>query len=530
MSPTLSQEQLSTLKRLETDFEFYAERVLSIRDKQNPGKTCPFIFNRAQRYIHSCLEKQKREQGYVRAVIVKARQQGCSTYVAGRFYHQCMFKQNTETFVLSHEGKSTDHLFSLVDTYYEHTPEVLRPKKDRDNDRFTIFNNGSRYRLGTAGNDAIGRGMTFNLFHGSECAFWPNTDEISRGIFNCVPDARDTEIILESTADGIANFFHSSYSAAAEGKSDYIAIFTPWYWQDEYKKTPPLDFKPTEEESSYGKCHGLDESQLYWRRVCINGPKCKGDIWKFRAEYPSTAAEAFMRNDTSYIPAELIIQSRRAASMGDLQCARVLGVDPGFRRDATGLARREGREMTYVEEKSFDNPMELAGYLAAYISKEDIDMCFIDRGEGFAVEARLQELGFGDRVRGVSFGERPTREGAFQNKRVEMYGLMKEWFEEGGTKIPDDDMVQMELESVQRGPSTSSGLTTLISKDKIRAALGFSPNRADAMALTFAYPVIRKRTHGHTQARQNRDYVSPYKTAQRGKKKKLDTSVMLRFN
>jgi len=506
---------METLQALSTDFEFYAPRVLKIKDKQRVGSIVPFVFNRAQSHIHRQLEAQKKSLGYVRAVIVKARQQGCSTYVGGRFYHISMFRPMTEAVILSHESKSTDHLQSIVNTYYDNTPALLKPAKDRDNDRLMTFSNGSRYRLGTAGNESIGRGMTFNLFHGSEVAFWPNTEEIGRGIFNCVPDVAGTEVILESTADGIANLFHSTYIAAAEGKSEYVAIFTPWFWQDEYQKTPPMDFKMDEEERKYADTFGLTEAQMYWRRLTIAGPKCKGDVWKFRAEYPATAAEAFMQNTSSYLPVEHIISARNTPPMDSVGAARILGVDPGFRRDKTGMALREGKVFHEVKEIDVKDPMVLAGILAERIVREDIDMMFIDRGEGFGTEARLHELGFKSKVRGVSFGERPIREGAFLNKRVEMYALMKEWFEEGGTSIPDDDMLQLELEAVQRGPSTAGGLTTLIGKDKIRASLGFSPNRADACALTFAYPVMRQHSLGVTHVVTRAQYKSPYKNAGR---------------
>src|SRR5215218_4274091 len=68
------------------DFPVYAPAHLKIRTKT--GGITPFVFNRAQRFIHERLEAQKAETGRVRALILKGRQQGCSTYVAGRFYRQ----------------------------------------------------------------------------------------------------------------------------------------------------------------------------------------------------------------------------------------------------------------------------------------------------------------------------------------------------------------------------------------------------------------------------------------------------------
>ena len=59
----------------------------------------PFILNKEQLYIQNLLEKMKRLTGKVRAIIVKGRQQGCSTLVSARFYHKTIFIPNTSVFI-----------------------------------------------------------------------------------------------------------------------------------------------------------------------------------------------------------------------------------------------------------------------------------------------------------------------------------------------------------------------------------------------------------------------------------------------
>ena len=71
---------------LETDFEYFAGKHLRIRGKS--GTIVPLVFNRAQRHIHERIEAQRAATGKVRALILKGRQQGCSSYVAARFYHR----------------------------------------------------------------------------------------------------------------------------------------------------------------------------------------------------------------------------------------------------------------------------------------------------------------------------------------------------------------------------------------------------------------------------------------------------------
>src|SRR4051812_43422377 len=98
----------------------FAEACLRIRTKA--GDTVPFTLNEAQRIIHEKLEQQKREKGWVRALILKARQQGASTYIAARYYHRTSLHSGVNTYILSHEQASADALFAIVDRYQKNNP------------------------------------------------------------------------------------------------------------------------------------------------------------------------------------------------------------------------------------------------------------------------------------------------------------------------------------------------------------------------------------------------------------------------
>src|ERR1051325_3903802 len=75
-----------TAARRRTDFVAYAAECLMIRTKS--GEVRPLVLNRAQRHIDAQLRAQREATGRVRALILKGRQQGCSTYVGGRFFHR----------------------------------------------------------------------------------------------------------------------------------------------------------------------------------------------------------------------------------------------------------------------------------------------------------------------------------------------------------------------------------------------------------------------------------------------------------
>jgi len=77
------------------------------------------------------------------------------------------------------------------------------------------------------------------------------------------------------------------------------------------------------------------------------------------------------------------------------------------------------------------------------------------------------------------------------NKRAEMWTAVRDWLKEGGAIDPNDQVLYQDL----IGPETvgrPDGKIQLESKKDIKARLGFSPGRGDALALSFAWPVRRK--------------------------------------
>ncbi len=105
---------------------------------------------------------------------------------------------------------------------------------------------------------------TIQFFHGSEVAWWENADEHMTGALQAVPDAPDTEIVLESTANGIGGLFYSMCKEAEHGDSDYQLVFIPWHWHGEYRHTAPKGWKAPPAFADYGEVYHLDPNQVYW--------------------------------------------------------------------------------------------------------------------------------------------------------------------------------------------------------------------------------------------------------------------------
>ena len=374
----------------------------------------------------------------------------------------------------------------------------VRPSTSASNAKELFFDQlDSGYKVGTAGTKGVGRSSTIQLFHGSEVAFWPHAETHAAGVLQAVPDEPGTEVILESTANGVGNFYHQKWSDAEKGDGDFIAIFVPWFWQEEYRKELPEGFELDAEELEYAELYGLDLFQMAWRRNKISELK---DAALFKQEYPATAAEAFqMSGHDSYIPAELVARARKAGCepSGPL----VIGYDAAWKgSDRHAMAFRRGRAVTKVETKAKLDTMQAAGWLKQVIDAEKPARVFIDvGGVGAGVYDRLVEMGYGDIVRAINFGSSPFEpqpkdqqgrpSGGALNRRAEMWMKSKEWLEDAaGASIPDLDSLQAEA----CGPGykyDSHTRLVLESKDDMRRRGVRSPDEWDAVVLTFAEPV-----------------------------------------
>jgi hypothetical protein len=481
-------------QRLKDDFEHYASRCLRIRTKA--GDVVPFQLNAAQRYIHERVEEQRARTGKVRAVVLKGRQQGCSTYIEGRFYWRVSHTKGVRAFILTHEDEATNNLFEIANRYHENCPELVKPSTSAANAKelhFDVLDSG--YKVGTAGNKAVGRSATVQLFHGSEVGFWPNAQQHAAGILQAIPDENGTEVFKESTANGIGNYFHKEWQDAEAGLSEYIAIFVPWFWSPEYRKTVPENFTMDEEERQYMSAYGLDLEQMAWRRAKIIDLK---DEMLFKQEYPATAAEAFQVSGTDpYIPPAMVLAARKAKAepFGE----KKLGVDPArFGDDRTSICFRQTRKVHWIRSYSKKNTMEVAGLVVSAIKEVGADQCAIDVGGlGAGVYDRVAEIvksvewtGPKCEIVQINSSESPVDAKKYTNKRAEMWGEVKEWLEKQPAQVPDSDELQADLTQIRYSYDSNNALKMEKKEDMKKRGLR-SPDMADALGLTFAKPVVR---------------------------------------
>jgi hypothetical protein len=478
--------------RLDTDLPYFAEQLLKIRPKA--GALAPFVLNAAQLELHRRLEEQKARTGKVRAIVLKARQLGVSTYVAARFYHKTISNAGLRTIIIGHEKRASTNLFQLVKRFHEHMPDDSRPSIGTSNAEELLFDKiDSGYLVSVATGEGAARSATAQVLHASEAAFWPDLPEQMAALMQTVPDIDGTEIVIETTAYGF-NAFHDLWRKAESGGSEFIPVFLPWSIDPEYRARLPENFSMTADESKLADLYDLDGEQICWRRNKISqlpSPEL------FCQEYPLVASEAFISSDfDSFITPGLVLRARREViePYGPL----IVGVDPaGKGADSTAIAFRQGHVITRVERRRGLDTMEVAGLVAKIIRDEKPVKVNIDVGGlGIGVYDRLIEQGYGETVNAVNFGGKPIEvppydetgkpSGGPANRRAELWGNMKKALQ-GRFSIPDSNSLQGDLVSVGYKFS-SSGQLLLEAKEDMRRRGVPSPDEADAMALCFSEP------------------------------------------
>jgi hypothetical protein len=502
MSSQLSHQQRQTLERLKLfrqDLELYSKSCLKIRDKTGSVMLFPG-FNSAQKHLHARLEQQKKETGKVRAIVLKGRQQGVSTYTAMRFYGKASMHRGVGVYILSHEQSASDNLFKMVDRFQVHNP--LRPHTGTDNAKELDFDRlDSSYVVATAGQKAGGRGRTITLFHGSEVAFWQSAQDHFASSVQTVPDMPGTEIILESTGNGASGEFYERWQDATNKVGDYEAIFIPWFWQEEYSRPVPPDFELSDEpgdngvsEMEYARLFNLSHEQMAWRRAKVAELR---SVQLFDQEYPASPEMAFTSADTkkSYI---LPIQVLRARKRKNVEAAGplIIGADPsGPGKDRFAVAARQGHKVLWIEHRQMPEQPEAILWLRSIMDEHKPDRMFIDLGNmGHGIFTHIKAMGkpYSEIIRGVNFGStsqsklaRPKVPGP-KNRRAEMWQRLLDWLTlEEGVSLPDLDILQADITGPQIKPQVS-GDFLLESKKEMKARGVRSPDLADALVLTFA--------------------------------------------
>lgn len=281
--------------------------------------------NSVQKIILAIIKKLMAEKKPIRLLILKARQTGCSTLIQAICYAFTSQKKGINAMVIADDIKGSNYIFDMQKLFYEVLEKHLKPKLKHSNEKKLEFEGiHSQVLIDTAENKNVGRKFTLQYAHLSEAAFFPDLDTIMLGLSQSVPNKPGTMIVIESTANGVGNGFYNRWEETVKGKSDWKAIFIPWFELPEYSMPLgkdglyPIDnlkgdkTKFLKEEPLLRQKHNLTSEQINWRRWCIIN-NCNGEVNLFRQEYPSTWQEAFiMSGDLFFNRDALLVQEEKA--------------------------------------------------------------------------------------------------------------------------------------------------------------------------------------------------------------------------
>lgn len=234
---------------------YLAEQLLRVRDRA--GRVGPLVANASQRKFE-CRRGSEN-------VVLKARQMGMSTWVAGRFLLKTLLVPGTVTLMVAHTGESAEALFQTVQRMWENLPDPLQStlgRRGRANTRQMTFPRGdSEFRVASAGEPNAGRGLSVTNLHCSEVARWTgDAAETLAGLRAAL--APGGELVLESTPNGAYGCFYETWQHAE--RDGMVRHFFPWWWEPSYASAPVTAM--TDEEEVLARREGLTAEQVGFRR------------------------------------------------------------------------------------------------------------------------------------------------------------------------------------------------------------------------------------------------------------------------
>ena len=358
----------SFMYRVKNDRRFYIENFLKIRNKQ--AKLVDFKYNDAQELFEEKIKFNNENNKPHRYIVLKARQMGISTFTEAMIFHSTSTNELINSLIIAHEDKATQTLFNMSKMFYDELPTSIKPMKKYSNEKALVFENltndeeekkrnpglRSKITVATAGTSETGRSGNFTNLHVSEVAFFPDAARTLTALLQCVPDEKNTLVVLESTANGVGGYFYDMWHNAVNGKNEFTPIFLAWFVDRTYRRDfedeeirqefmNEVDFDYTNstghlvktEEALLMEQFDLTYEQMYWRKWVIAN-KCGGSLDVFKQEYPSTPEEAFIASGRPRF-------DQKALKQYEIKCT-----NPSFLCDL----QRKGKNVSLVtNEKGF---------------------------------------------------------------------------------------------------------------------------------------------------------------------------------
>ena len=186
---------------------------LRVRDRD--GIIKPLVANAAQQMFE---ERRGRQN-----IVLKARQMGITTWVAGRFFLRTISRPGTLTLQVAHTRDAAESIFRIVQRMWEELPADLREgplRRSRANAGQMVFPElDSEFRVASACDVRAGRGLSVQNLHCSEVSRWPGDAAATLAGLRAAL-APDGELVLESTPNGAYGAFYEEWCRGVDECDD----------------------------------------------------------------------------------------------------------------------------------------------------------------------------------------------------------------------------------------------------------------------------------------------------------------------
>lgn len=244
-----------------------------------------------------------------RDIVLKPRQIGFSTLEVLRDIQFARTHEGVQVVIVVHTEKAKTELFSAAHLMVRALVALgLAPEPSECTKHSIRWDDiDSSIQIIEAGKDDKtaanrGRSGTIHRLHMTEAAFYSAADETATALFAALGD---NECVIESTANGVGNWFHTKYQAARDGAFDFQSHFFPWYEHPEYVADPAVYSRgPKTRREAHWEAELLDigcsDEQIAWWRRQVE----KTDLDRTLQEYPPTPDAAFRVSGETWLEPE----------------------------------------------------------------------------------------------------------------------------------------------------------------------------------------------------------------------------------
>ncbi|MBE6317742.1 MAG: hypothetical protein E7081_02070 [Bacteroidales bacterium] len=330
--------------RCRHDFEFWCVTCVKIKDKLS-GCDIPFRLNAPQRRVAALFERQRIQGLPIRVIMLKARQWGGSTltqmYMA---WIQSVHCRNWHSLICAHvkdtaasiRGMYSKMLTCYPEQYWEGDELPKFSPFERSTNIREIAGRGCRVTVGSAENQEAVRGSDFAMAHLSETAFWSDSttrspERFIRAVCGAIALVPYSLIVMESTANGVGNYFHNEWLRAKDGNSDKMPVFVPWNEIEIYRMpvaSPEILWRNMDGYDRELWNRGMTLEMINWyhhKRAEYSSHSM------MKAEYPTDDVEAFTCTGHNVFSSESIERLRSGCRLpmcvGELAGDAITGVE-----------------------------------------------------------------------------------------------------------------------------------------------------------------------------------------------------------